>query len=126
MRTTKAETGPAIEHDRYLGTWVNTNSQSQGIARIAFEPDRSGVRLRVFGTGRSEPAEAIGRVYSEAADSPDGTALQAVCDLGFMEADLQTYIVKGVLVVVSLNRFKDGSGRSNYFAKEFFFKRENR
>jgi hypothetical protein len=38
-----------------------------------------------------------------------------------METHLQAKTEKGVLVVASFNRFKDQSGRSSYFSREFFY-----
>ena len=40
--------------------------------------------------------------------------------LGFMEVPFQTQADCGLLVVSFFSQFKDGSGRANYFTREFY------
>ena len=49
-------------------------------------------------------------------------ALSAEFDLGFMKAEAYLRVNKGVLVIVLFVTFQDGSGRSNYVNREFFYR----
>lgn len=116
---------PPKEFGLVLGKWRNTNGGTRGIARLELINETGGVRLRVFGACTPEPCDwgdTDATVYSETPDSPVVAAFAAVYDFGFMEVQLYTYVVKGVLVVASFTRFKDGSGRQNYFFKEFLYR----
>ena len=50
----------------------------------------------------------------------EAAALHAECDFGFMTAELQLRLNKGILPLMSFNVFRDDSGRSSYHTREFF------
>ena len=115
-----------LDSSDLLGTWANTNSSATGIVRLMLAQSENRIRVRVFGAG--SPAidwgEAPAEIFAEGPGLSQATSFTSFYDLGFMSIWLQAYVVKGVLVVVSFTRFQDGSGRSNYFGKEFFFRSE--
>jgi len=49
-------------------------------------------------------------------------ALAVNFEFGFMKSETYIRINKGVLVIVLFNSFLDGSGRSNYVTREFFYR----
>ena len=65
--------------------------------------------------------EAPAELFADLPESTQATSFTSFYDLGFMSVWLLVYVNKGVLVVISLTRFQDGSGRSNYWGREFFF-----
>ena len=102
------------------GTWLNTNRNSDGIVRVIASADDGKLWLNVIGTedwGRT-PAEVFFERNDEGLEHP----FTATYDLGFMEVVLQGFLRQGVLVILTFTRFKDGSARSNYFSKEFFYR----
>lgn len=108
-----------------LGEWRNTNPSATGIVRLVLNQTGDGMFVRVFGAdhpGSLDWGEAPAEPFVDVPGLMQATAFTSFHDLGFMSVWLLTYVVKGVLVVVSFTRFQDGSGRSNYFAKEFFFR----
>ena len=56
------------------------------------------------------------------AETTEALAFEATYDHGFLEVHLQANVKAGVLVVASLNRFVDDSGRSSYFTREFYYR----
>ena len=115
----------ALDPSSLLGTWVTTNSASRGIVRVNLAVKEGAFTVQIFGACEPTPCdwgEVEGPLFADGFDSPLGTNFGAFYDFGFMNVRLQGYVKQGVLVIVSFNRFKDGSGRSNYFGKEFFFK----
>lgn len=115
----------ALDLSVLAGDWRNTHARG-GIERIVCEPAGDG-RMTVHCYGRCEPetrdwgvAEAA--VFAFEFDSAQAGAFAAVYDFGFEEVRLQANVKAGVLVVVTLNQFRDGSGRTSYFNREFFYR----
>ncbi len=109
---------------QFCGDWKSTNSSTRGIARIKVMPRDGGLVIHAFGASQPELfdwGEARAEVFVEAGDPSRIRAFRAVYDFGFLETRLQAKSEKGVLVIASFNRFKDQSGRSNYFSREFFY-----
>jgi hypothetical protein len=108
-----------------LGTWINTNRNASGIPKVVIELKEGTVWVRVFGAGESEAhdwGEVQAGVYTDGVGLHQATSFTTFYDFGFMDVRLQTYLAKGVLVIVSYTQFKDDSGRTNYFGKEFFYR----
>lgn len=108
-----------------LGTWINTNNQTRGIARVIIRTENGTMTVQVFGAdfpGFSDWGEVKAKiVYANAVRSHEAMAFSALYDFGFMEVYLQANLSLGLLVIAGLNTFKDESGRSNYFSREFFY-----
>ena len=117
----KTDTSP------FVGNWVTTNRATRGIVRIEVRESSAGLVVHTFGScspGPCDWGQAEASVFADGVNSTTGLAFSATYDFGFMESDLQAKIKKGVLVVAGFNRFKDGSGRSNYFSREFFYRED--
>jgi len=108
-----------------LGDWRNTNTGSKGISRVVLTKDGGGgLTIAVFGSCDGSPQSwgevKIDAVYAKGAGSLDPMGFQARYDFDFMETRLDANLSLGLLVIAGLNTFKDSSGRSNYFSREFF------
>ncbi|MFY9608547.1 MAG: hypothetical protein WAU45_08020 [Blastocatellia bacterium] len=116
----------SIDSSPFMGDWLSTNSNTRGIARLVITADdHDGLIIHAFGACAPpfcDWGEARGGVFADGVTSKRGLAFSAVYDFGFKETYLQAKVKKGVLVVANLNRFKDGSARSNYFSREFFYR----
>ena len=81
--------------------------------------------MRVGGAEPGLPedwGETEAQLFAENTASGLAMAFSASFDLGGIESLLQGYVVKGVLVIVSFTRVKDGRERSSSFGKEFFYR----
>ncbi len=81
--------------------------------------------LRTYGAWHPEPKDwgtTVARLFHTTVDSQNVRAFAAVYDLGFLKTHMQAKTEQGVLVVATFNQFTDGSGRANYFSREFFFR----
>lgn len=115
----------AIDPAPLLGTWLNTDKESQGIVRIVAAVREGGFTIRAFGSGSPEPidwGEVRADVYADSAGSQGAAAFGAFYDHGFLRTHLQAKVNRGVLVVAMFNQFTDGSGRSSYFNREFYYR----
>jgi hypothetical protein len=107
------------------GSWVNTNSSPSLIRHIQLEPEQNQLIMRVVGAEPGLPDDwgvAEAQLFAENPASGLASAFTALFELGGIESLLQGYVVKGVLVVVSFTRVKDGRERSSSFNKEFFYR----
>ena len=122
----KIATG-SIHSEPLLGTWLNTNTATRGItsAILSHHSGQITVRIVVAGDPRpSEWGETEVSLFAADASSSEAMAFSAFYDFGFMETQLQAHVRQGVLIIAKFDRFKDSSGRSNYFSKEFFYRAE--
>ena len=117
--------GRSVTSEHLLGTWVNTNTASRGIIKVALAASKGEVALKVFGSCDPEPCdwgEVVANVFASDIHSTEAMAWSASYDFGFMDTQLQAHIRQGVLIIAKFDRFKDDSGRLNYFSKEFFYR----
>jgi hypothetical protein len=118
-------------HDRDInrgaltGNWINSNPDTNSIARVnVFETDGK-LQLQAFGVG---PAGLIdwgvttAAVFAAGPASRVGAGFAATVDFGFAEARLQGMIMKGLLVLAQFHLFKDDSKRAGYFLREYYAK----
>ena len=127
-----ALTDPAartLNADKLTGRWVNTSRETRGIAEITIEQDGERFAVSAAGVGADGPvawpkteAAALANLEEEAGQR--AVALAATFDFGFMRAEAYFRVNKGVLVIVLFNTFRDGSGRSNYVNREFFYRQD--
>jgi hypothetical protein len=118
-----------LNADKLAGHWVNTNSDTGGIAEIVIAQDDERFSVSIIGVGAGEPidwpvteATVLANLEEEAGQR--AVALAATFDFGFMRAETYFRVNKGVLVIVLFNTFQDDSGRSSYVNREFFYRRD--
>jgi hypothetical protein len=118
-----------LNAEKLTGRWLNTNKETQGLAEILIEQAGEGFNVSAVGVGEDGPinwpavrASALANLEEEAGQR--AVALTAIFDFGFMRAETYLRVNKGVLVIVLFNTFLDGSGRSDYVNREFFYRRD--
>jgi hypothetical protein len=116
--------GEAVDPAPLFGTWHNTDKETRGIVRLVLSGGaEGGLSVHAFGACEPSPCDwgvARGEPFSAGVAQRQAMAFTATYDFGFMETSLAVYYKGGILVLDSFNVFKDGSGRSNYFTREFF------
>lgn len=118
-----------LHAEQLIGRWANTNRQTRGIAECVIERDGEHLNVQIFGVGDAgtiawpeSRALVLANLEEEAGQRT--AALVADFDFGFMRAETQIRVNKGVLVIVLFNTFRDDGGRSNYVTREFFYRRD--
>lgn len=114
-----------LDTSSLLGNWRNTNRASLGIASLNIRQQSSGLAVRAHGVGESgcvDWGETTASVYAKDCFSTDAMAFSTVFHQGAIQCHLQANVKQGVLVVAYFTEFNDGSGRSNYFSREFYYK----
>jgi hypothetical protein len=106
-----------------LGTWFNCNLNSGEIVSLTLEEGNDGLILRAFGAADSSQrdwGETAALPHVSSLGSREVSGFTAHYDFGFMETQIAANLKYGVLVIQSYNTFRDGSGRPDYFVREFF------
>lgn len=120
-----AKGAPQLIPDILPGTWENTNPASRGIAKVVLKANKGELRLQVFGVS-DQTLCSWGEVgvsfFPRDLCAHEAMAFTAFYDFGFMESHLLAHVKLGVLVIAKFDRFKDHSGRANYFSREFFYR----
>lgn len=117
-----ATTG-SIDFSALPGTWVNSNPDTNGIARVVMSESNGKVSAQVYAIG---PDGLIDwgmvdvTVLASRPSSRVAAGFTCVFDFGFAETSLQGMIMKGLLVLAQFQSFKDESGRMDYFVREYF------
>lgn len=107
-----------------LGTWVNTNDATRGIAKVVLATRDN--KLVVRATEACDPSRRdwgeveAEIVYANGINSLLASAFSAKYRFDLIETHLLANMSLGLLIIASVSTFKDGSGRSNYFSREFF------
>jgi hypothetical protein len=113
----------SVDLSPFLGTWINTFRDTRSISRFVLAKASAGYTITTYvsdGIGEVGPAEVV--PFAPNVDSRYADGFTAHYDFEFLEMSLAAYYAKGLIVVSQYTRFKDQSGRPDYFNREFFFK----
>lgn len=117
-----------MEKSFYLGTWINTYQESIVISRLEIFEEDGALFMRCYGpqggVGALDWGVAPVAAFSPGPDQGDRVnAFETAFNLGHLSSHLCINENKGLLVVAAFHRFHDGSGRSNFFSRQFYFKK---
>ncbi|HEY6350682.1 MAG TPA: hypothetical protein VI636_14860 [Candidatus Angelobacter sp.] len=120
---TGLEGEPKLDLSHLLGTWWSTDKATRGIRKLVLSEENGTLMVHGFGACLPELCD-WGKVpavpYAANVTSREAMSFTSCYDFGFMETTLAVYMKGGILVLDSFNAFKDSSGRSDYFTREFY------
>lgn len=112
-----------IDRHPFIGNWINSNPDTNSIARMkVFEVDGQ-LQIQVFAVGPDgliDWGATSAEVFAAGPASRAGAGFACRFDFGFAEAGLQGMLMKGLLVLAQFHVFKDESKRASYFLREYF------
>jgi len=120
--------GGGLDLAPFVGIWQKTNEAAgQWIRRVEIARDGAlGIAVHAWGGDAPSPADwgscTADVLFANAITSSTGAAFIARYDFGFLQSELQGNVNLGLLVLAGFNRFRDGSGRSDIFTREFFYR----
>jgi hypothetical protein len=122
VQTDAATSGP-IDLSAFPGVWVNSNPNTNGIARLVMSESGGKLSVRVYGIGPDGLidwglSDAV--VFTSTPSSRAGAGFTCLYDFGFVQTRLQGMITKGLLVLAQFHCFSDDSRRADYFVREYF------
>jgi hypothetical protein len=119
------EAAPAGSPDLFAlsGIWVNSNPETNGIARIVITEADGNLSLQVYAVGPDALIDwgpTTANVFTATPSSRVVSGFTCLYDFGFVEIRLQAMILKGLIVLAQIHSFKDDSNRADYFVREYF------
>lgn len=105
------------------GIWINSNPDTNGIARLVISEVDGKVSSQVYAIGPDgliDWGAADLALFTSKPNSRVAAGFTCHYDFGFVETRLQGMIMKGLLVLAQLHSFKDESRRADYFVREYF------
>ena len=125
-RSFKPTDEDALDLDDLVGSWHNCDADTRSIVRIELKEKKGQLGIRVFGSCHPTPCDwgvEKATAYAESVADNDAIAFSVIYDHGFAEKIVTGHLDGGTLIVEVYTRFKDGSGRSNYYLREYLCKR---
>jgi hypothetical protein len=112
-----------IDLSGLIGTWVNSNPDTNGVARMVVRQSDGHLTLQVYAIGPEGLVDwglAELTMFTSSPSSRVAAGFTCLYDFGFAETQLQAMILKGLIVLAQIHRFKDDSQRADYFVREYF------
>ena len=122
----RVENGSAaapLDISNLAGVWINSNPDTNGIARMEFAEVEGKPSIRVDAIGPEgliDWGSAPLKLFAASPASRTTAGFTCTYDFGFAETQLQAMIMKGLIVLAQVHKFKDDSGRMDYFVREYF------
>ena len=114
-----------IDRSALVGNWINSNPDTNSIARLKISDADDTLRVQVSAVGPDgliDWGTINAEVFASGPASRLGAGFVCTFDFGFAEARLQAMIMKGLLVLAQFHLFKDESKRAGYFLREYYAK----
>jgi len=115
--------GEPLDVSGLKGVWINSNPDTNGIARMEFSGAEGELSVRVDGIGPNgliDWGRAPVKLFTASPKSRATAGFTCTYDFGFAETRLQAMIMKGLIVLAQVHKFKDDSGRMDFFVREYF------
>lgn len=123
----RVETDPAtaapLDASALPGIWINSNPETNGIARLVMSESGGNLSVQVYAIGADgliDWGTTPASIFGSSPSSRLAAGFTCVYDFGFVETVLQGMILKGLIVLAQIHSFKDDSGRADYFVREYF------
>ena len=113
----------SLDASGLAGVWLNSNPDTNGIARMEFSKVEGKLSVRVDAIGPHgliDWGQAPVKLFAAAPGSRTTAGFTCTYDFGFAETRLQAMIMKGLIVLAQFHKFKDDSGRMDFFVREYF------
>jgi len=115
---------PAIDLAPLRGRWVGFTDGLTGLTSFELDGEHGSFQIRARGSGSPEPPDwgtAPARVYADDVGRQEAFAFRARYDHGYENVEIFGYLNRRVLIAELATAFTDGSGRSEYFTRTFYY-----
>ena len=105
-----------------VGTCSTCDKNTRNIVRVVLGAKGSSLTVQVFGACSPTPCDwgvVAGIAYGDNVSATEATAFSAVYSFSFKDVIVTGQLDNGTLIVETYNKFKDGSGRSNYYTRTY-------
>ncbi|WP_013334362.1 hypothetical protein [Gloeothece verrucosa] len=122
----KADERPPISKEllltKLVGTWLNTNPNSNYLARLLLSERDKRLILRAYGANEPHPIDwgEVEAIAYAGSNLSVAAGFHAFYPLNGNKINLWAYSALGVLVIQIYVSYQDDSHRSSHFSREFF------
>jgi hypothetical protein len=112
----------AITPNPLVGTWLNCDKATRGLIKLVISASGSTISVHGFGACVPTPCDwgtVPGKAYADNVVSSTAVAFTANFKFAFKETFVTGRLELGTLVVETFDHFTDGSGRADYFSREY-------
>lgn len=105
-----------------LGKWNNCDKNTRGLLRLVLGTKGSSLTVQGFGACTPTPCDwgvVGGFAYGDSVVATEAIAFSARYDFTFKETIVTGHLDNGTLIVETYDKFKDGSGRSDYYSRVY-------
>jgi len=108
------------------GLWVAADRHTMSVEAMDIAQCDGVCALRAAGVDTAGPRDwGEVEVMTHAAGVNGTVAIGATAryDFGFLDTTLTFFVKNGIIILCTFNQWKDGSGRADYFTREFLYRR---
>jgi hypothetical protein len=112
----------ALSLKNLTGRWNNCDKDTRGLVRLVLGAKGSTLTVQGFGACVPSPCDwgvVAGTAYGESVSATEAIAFSAFYDFSFKETIVTGHLDGGTLIVETYDKFKDGSGRANYYSRYY-------
>ena len=112
-----------MELGALLGTWINSNPDTNSVAVVKATDLNGQLQLQVSAVGVdgfTDWGVADAQVFAATPESHVGAGFTCRYEFAHGETRLQGMIMKGLLVLAQFHLLHDDSDRESYFLREYF------
>lgn len=120
-----AQAVPPTAVSGLVGTWYNTDSNSNGIVRVVVSQVGSGLRFTSYGACSPTPcvhSTVVAYPHSASISSNTAIGFTAFRNSGFKYARYSAMRVGSYLRLDSFDTFASGDSRKNYASTQYFYR----
>ena len=119
---TKQMVGVKADPSPLLGSWANTNLETDYISRITIREIDSAIVIHAYGASSTEPIDwgEVEATHYVGGSTKECAGFYARYEFDSVETHLAANQKLGILVIQSYTSFRDGSGRLSHYTREFF------
>ena len=115
-----------LDASSLAGLWVGADRHTMSVEAMDIA-QRDGVcALRAAGGDTAGPrdwGEVEVMTHAAGVDGTVAIGATARYDFGFLDTTLTFFVKNGIIILCTFNQWKDGSGRADYFTREFLYRR---
>lgn len=113
---------PKIDITRLLGSWLNTNPETQYLTKIVFRTENDRLWLHSYGSSDTEPIDwgEVETMPYIAGNSTQVSNFHATYCFEAAQVHCSGRVFSGMVEIMINTCYVDNSGRNNHFSREFF------
>ena len=115
-----------VSPGKLVGTWINCDKATRGLVKAIIGNVRGTLTVHAYGACVPTPCDwkvVKGMAYAESVSSVEAVAFSAFYKFHFKDTIITGHLCCGCMIIETYNHFTEGSGRSDYYSRECFYRK---